>query len=161
MTRILIALVATALAVSAFASPEKQYRPAAYGEIEVIGDDLFPWPKGSEMPFPWKTVGGAYNLKAKTSSLYAGHYFQLSVGYDETRRRYLSVNQYDRSGRLFASGRGYPERNPRFINADMVTHITNRAYESLIRAYEGEVIGNDKPKYPVLAVSFCPACCTL
>ena len=117
---------------------------------------IFPWPKGSEMPFPWKTVGGAYNLKAKTSSLYAGHYFQLSVGYDETRRRYLSVNQYDRSGRLFASGRGYPERNPRFINADMVTHITNRAYESLIRAYEGEVIGNDKPKYPVLAVSFCP-----
>jgi hypothetical protein len=142
---------------SAFERPEAQKGKT---EFETKGDDLFPWPAGSEITFPWDTVTGRYVVRTNTSSIYAGHSLAIWVTYvGPQSRRMINIYHFDRRGVLFAQGKGFADRNRKFVTAHMTTEEDKLEYYTQVRAYERVAVvrGEADSKGGIATVvTFCP-----
>lgn len=127
-------------------------------DSDVKGDDLFPWPWGTECPFPWAEISGSYILKSQTPSAYAGHYLIFEVNHEaRDGLKFLNISQYDKFGRLFASGRGYSQKDQRIVKGILKSKASGREYVAMVRSYVKEKkLSCTQGQNLVTAVTFCP-----
>lgn len=155
MRKFLMVIIFSALSVCAF---------AGNGDATPTGDDLFPWPWGTECPFPWHEIEGRYRVLAQKGQPYAGHLMTFRVINDTgLEAPYLMVTQYDRSSRIFATGRGRAQpEDTRIVRAAMSPTRQHDRYSVVVRVYDGvkaHSIGGSSmcmQRDLVPAVTFCP-----
>jgi hypothetical protein len=122
------------------------------------GDDLFPWPWGSECPFPWQEIQGRYVVRAqKAGGTYNGHFLDITVSdKEDSNLEFLSITEYDRNGVVYASGQGYAQATDRVVKGLLVNEASNREFTVMIRTYVREKSSVCSGANLVTAVTFCP-----
>jgi hypothetical protein len=128
------------------------------GVIKPKGDDLFPWPWGSECVFPWANIEGSYVVKAVSPGLFDGHYIVLEVtGKNESLQNSLIITQFDSWGRLYARGRGFNQKNARLVDGALTPINHGPKYVVIIRSYPEVVSTSCTKRNQITAISFCPS----
>ncbi len=148
MKKFIITLgLAFVFAISAFAG----------GRVNPAGDDLFPWPWGTECPFPWKEIEGGYYVRAMQSGPYSGHlmYFEVKKS-SNSSVKYLNVTQYNRNGFVFARGKASSEKGEKILKGVMRTEDSDRDFVIMVRSYEGSKAAACDENHVVTAITFCP-----
>ena len=125
-------------------------------QTPIIGDDLFPWPWGSECPFPWRDINGTWKVIGPKGAYYNGHILIFDVQTeDEKSVKFLEIDQYSSTGAFYAGGHGYSEKNKRIVKGILKTDVGNKNYVVMVRSYSKDqktCRGSDL----VTAVTFCP-----
>lgn len=126
--------------------------------------DRFPWDWGTECPFPWSEVDGAYQVISMwTVKAHDGKMLRLVSGMKSHTQHYLRVYQYSRRGKLEAQGVAMATKQDRIITASM-RPVESRGLPSriMIRAYledfHSEVKGSSAScdqQRKVMTVTFC------
>ena len=132
--------------------------------IDTTGDDLFPWPWGTECPFPWSKIEGLYQVKAGKNSSYKGHVIELTVSSEEgDGSRELEIVQYDSSGDLHAEGVGYADEDGLIVKGYMDRERDEKGYKVFVRTYISNTtkqvtnrVKNCRDRKTVTAITFCP-----
>jgi hypothetical protein len=148
MKKFIITLgLAMTFAISAFAGER----------IDPKGDDLFPWPWGTECPFPWKEIEGGYYVRAAKTAQYSGHlmYFEVKKS-NNASMRYLNVTQYNRNGFIYARGKASAEKDQRIVKGVMRTEETGREFVVMVRTYENSKTSACRANDMVTAITYCP-----
>lgn len=129
----------------------------AGGDIDPKGDDLFPWPWGTECPFPWKEIEGGYYVRSIPSGPYNGHlmYFEVKKN-SNASIRYLNVTQYNRNGFVFARGKARAEKDQKIVTGVMRTEESGREYIIMVRTYENSKTAACRANDMVTAITYCP-----
>jgi len=113
----------------------KQDQVKGYGINSGLTGDVWPWPWGTECPFPWENIEGAWQVK---DSVYLT-YFVFKVIYEDEKdgSRHYEIFRYNRDRELIAFGRGIAPKGKRIIRAAMHTVGLNTAgsYWAIVRAY--------------------------
>jgi hypothetical protein len=139
------------------------FAPPAMADVGPLGDG-WPWPWGSECPFPWTDVGGKWVVKSiKGEKVYENHILVFSAEEEDPGTKLLYVEQYNKNKTLVAVGQGISEGNGRIISAIMDPERRGkRAYKIMVRSYltqyEATSIlapGGCTKQDTVLAVTFC------
>lgn len=133
----------------------------ARGSSDVLGDDLFPWPWGTECPFPWRDIGGEYVvLGANGAGSYNGHFINFElVSKDVDDIQFLKIQQYTRKGVKFAEGKVYSSKDQRIVRGILRTVKTGKELTIIVRSYVKDAQKSCKStevKNLVTAVTFCP-----
>ncbi len=147
MKKVLMLFAVMLLSLPSFAS----------SQYDTKGDDLFPWPWGSECPFPWKEINGRYRVQAKGSGIYSRHYlvFEVSEGFSEGIK-FIKIWQFDSEGALYAEGRGYSKNDQRVVRGLLAEVETGKEYSVIVRSYERDSKNTCLNGDLVTAVTFCP-----
>lgn len=117
--------------------------------------DMVPWPWGSECPFPWSGVEGAWTVVSLYESQYEGHKLEFAH-YTEGTRKALAVSMYSHQGNLVASGRGYSIDEGKVILATMKNISTERRFRIYVRVYpEGQGLSCTDKSKQVMVAAFC------
>lgn len=97
-------------------------------------DDLVPWPWGSECPFPWEKIQGAWVSRGSSNATRFTFNVKGSWGKDV---RVLEIKRYNESGDLIATGEGTSHRREKIVRAAMVGvgKFEGEAYWAIIRTY--------------------------
>lgn len=114
------------------ASQETQAQPGPKG------DDLFPWPWGTECPFPWQEINGTYVVHSAEPTPYRGHFMVFRVLKNKSANsNHLRVGHYDRRGWMLAEGYGYSENDQRIVRAVLKPVSARAGGESfvMVRSY--------------------------
>jgi hypothetical protein len=121
------------------------------------GDDLFPWPWGSECPFPWQEIKGRYMVKSLGRGVLSGHMLEISVVQkDGSDLEFLEIQEFDRAGNLYAKGEGYAQPNERVVKGILNNERTERSSLVMIRTYVKDQKSECSARNLVTAVTFCP-----
>ena len=102
--------------------------------VTFRGDDVLPWPWGSECPFPWSKIEGEWVAKTDTLS----ERFTFTVQDDRSpTTRVLLVHRFRSDGELIATGRGLAPRDDRVVRAVMVGvgSESGTSYWAIVRTY--------------------------
>jgi hypothetical protein len=132
---------------------------SVYAPRGFAGDDLFPWPWGTECPFPWKDIDGLYIVDTNVDERpYDGHYivFNVETEEDDGRIKYLDIRQYNRRGEQYARGRGYSQKDQRIVKGVLKTDASGREYTVMVRSYVSNKRLSCKKGDLVTAITFCP-----
>lgn len=122
------------------------------------GDDLFPWPWGTECPFPWQDIDGEYMVRSANSGPYTGHMLSIKMlKKDGSNVEFLTISEYNRQGEHIAYGRGYAQQNDRIVKGLITSDDGGRTYTVMIRTYVkgGKAACGSNPNL-VTAITFCP-----
>lgn len=134
---------------------------ANIGGNESMGDDLVPWPWGTECSFPWGDIEGAWHVRGHDKSTYGGHKLVLESA-ENVRAgvKLLYIYHYNEEGKAVGQGTGFGDKDNKLIKAIMTNSTgRGRGYEIIVRAYSKEMgpenlsCVNGKT---ALAVTFCP-----
>lgn len=126
--------------------------------FDILGDDLFPWPWGTECPFPWREIGGGYVIHGVGP--YNGHFidFELaSAAADDMQ--FLKIKQYDKWGTIFAEGKVYSSREQRIVRGILRTVKSQKDMAIIVRSYVKDTQKSCFSKqavHLVKAITFCP-----
>jgi hypothetical protein len=147
MKKFILILLASLIGASVWAGSAKSFD----GD-----DDLFPWPWGSECPFPWQKIQGTYVVKALKTGAHAGHILKVSAQEkkDQSGIQFLSIEEYGREG-FYASGQGYAQENERIVKGILKEENNDKSYTVMVRSYAKEQHGNCNSGL-VTAITFCP-----
>ncbi|OFZ15471.1 MAG: hypothetical protein A2Z20_12325 [Bdellovibrionales bacterium RBG_16_40_8] len=127
------------------------------GEIKSLGDDLFPWPWGTECPFPWKEIEGQYTIQSDSPEIFSGNNLVFDVvkqGRDDLK--FLKITQFDSRGILYASGDGYSQKDQRIVKGILRVENSNYEYYIIVRSYVKDKRNNCDSGQLVTAVTFSP-----
>lgn len=133
---------------------------AAGGPDKALGggDDHFPWPWGSECPFPWTEIDGIYQVKATNNKARSFHNHYLSFHADKAGReglKFLVISHFDRAGNLYASGNGFSQEDKRVVRG-VLKAKGGREFTVVIRSYVKGKGSRCTTNNMVTAVAFCP-----
>lgn len=98
-------------------------------------DDIWPWPWGTECPFPWNDIEGLWRIKDKPD---AG-YFRFALTKTSHSEGFLvKVEHLDANGDVTAVGSGFTSYSQKIVRAAMHSKIPGRttSYWVIVRAYE-------------------------
>lgn len=152
MKHLITILVAMGLigAVSS-ASAEKLRR-----EQPITGEELVPWPWGSECPFPWNTADGNWRVKGVTGSKYDRHNLLFQTAEDlNIGVKILNIYHYDQSGGLIGRGTGYSDAANKIIKASMMKATTGDNYQIYVRSYANGRARTCARAKKAVAATFC------
>ncbi len=165
MKRILIILITAFVGVSVV----NQLKAQAKNKVIAVtahkylagpggdGDDLFPWPWGSECPFPWQEIRGQYVVRSQKPGPYSGHYLTISVSQkDSSDIEFLDIKEFDRNGALYASGQGFAQVNDRIVKGLLTNEDSGRTFTVMVRTYVKDKHSACTGKNLVTAITFCP-----
>ncbi|MCB0351597.1 MAG: hypothetical protein KDD38_10465 [Bdellovibrionales bacterium] len=125
--------------------------------FDTMGDDLFPWPWGTECPFPWSDISGLYKVQSKEGGQFSRHYLVFDVS-DSSREdlKFLTIRQYDRNGVLYAGGRGYSQKDQRVVRGVLSPENGDPDYAVIVRSYVKDTGAVCRGENLVTAATFCP-----
>jgi hypothetical protein len=128
------------------------------GYIGIYGDDVFPWPWGSECPFPWAEIEGTYKIRGMGGrGPYSGHYVSFEAIESKVQNvKLLSIMQYDRRGQLYSKGQVYSSRDQRIVKGILRNIKNNDEYTVIVRSYVKDRTSTCRDSALVTAVTFCP-----
>jgi len=118
-------------------------------------DDLFPWPWGTECPFPWQDIKGTYLVRSAKPAPHSGHFLKVSVDQKNDSIEFLNITEYDENGQLYAKGKGYAQQNERIVKGLLYQAASGTSFTVMVRSYAE----NKSPQCLgdlVTAVTFCP-----
>jgi len=135
----------------------KEARRQIQTNVQPMGDDLFPWPWGTECPFPWEEIKGLYRVKAMASGPYNGHYMEFNVKRDDSHDglAFLEISQFDRNGKIYAHGAGYSQKDERIVRGVLKEDATGREYAVMVRTYRKNENASCSTGGLVTAITFC------
>jgi hypothetical protein len=146
MKKFFVILMMLTLSVSAFA-----------GGNETKGGDLFPWPWGTECPFPWKEIEGTYTVHSVVKGLpFNGHIVTFRTQKSDEDVRYLTVTQSDRRGYIYATGKAYSQKDQRIVKGVLKTEADGSEYVVMVRSYTTKKEASCRNSDTVTAITFCP-----
>ncbi|MCB0420283.1 MAG: hypothetical protein KDD61_04770 [Bdellovibrionales bacterium] len=98
-------------------------------------DDIWPWPWGSECPFPWNDIEGLWRIKNKQN---AGYFrFELTKT-DHSEGFLVRIDHIDMDGNVTASGSGFASYSQKIVRAALHSTVAEgkKSYWVIVRAYE-------------------------
>lgn len=124
---------------------------------DTKGDDLFPWPWGTECPFPWQEISGSYQVQSKDRGIYSWHFLSFEVN-DSKREdlKFLKITQYDHRGIIQAEGRGYSKKDQRVVRGVLTPVDGSSDYAVIVRSYVKDTKKLCRGDNLVTAATFCP-----
>lgn len=148
MKRMLLVFVLSLFASVSFASK---------GDLG-FGDDVFPWPWGTECPFPWAEIEGAYKVRGFAGR---GQYTGYFIHFERTQAanqnfEVLQIKQFGRRGQLIAKGQVYSSRDQRIVKGILRSVTDNHEFVVIVRSYMKDRQATCQPADLVTAITFCP-----
>lgn len=125
--------------------------------VHTYGDDLIPWPWGSECPFPWREIEGTFMVKKGKGGPYSGHVMEFTViESPKDGVNYLEINEYDSKGKPYASGKGFTQKDKRLVRGLLTTADGSRKYTVIVRSYVRSENAKCADSDLALVAAFCP-----
>jgi hypothetical protein len=120
-------------------------------------DDLFPWPWGTECPFPWQEIEGSYLVHGPKGGPYNRHVVSFEViEQQQSGKKHLLVKQFDRRGYMVASGKAYSQKDQRIVRGILKSEETGRNYVVMVRTYAKGDNKSCRSADLATAITFCP-----
>lgn len=153
MKNLITILMAMGLMITVSSASAEKLRPQP-----ITGDELVPWPWGSECPFPWSTADGNWRVKGVQGSKYDKHSLLFETAEDlEIGVKILNIYHYDKSGRLIGRGTGYSDASNKIIKASMIESPTGDNYQIYVRSYANGRTRTCARAKKAVAATFCEA----
>ena len=121
--------------------------------------DNFPWPWGSECPFPWQEIEGAYEVAdGPKDGRYLGHFVVFDeIQEDRQGLKFMRVTQYDSRGFMVGEGTGFSQKDKRVVRGILTPVQEGPRYTVLVRSYaKRQGASCRRPEDLVTAITFCP-----
>lgn len=124
----------------------------------ISSQGSWPWPWGSECPFPWEDISGSWMISE------LGEEIQFEVlSSTHQGERFLKITHLDRNGGTLAVGYGYGPAARKVITASMAYNVNGITYHYwlLIRAYshKDQFASSCQATQRVTAITFRPVAC--
>jgi hypothetical protein len=120
-----------------------------------VRGDVFPWPWGSECPFPWREIEGTWMVKGEDNSFFNGNSLTFDVKKEDDGVKVLEIAQFDREANLRARGNGFSEKDKRVVKGIMTSEQTGKNYTVMVRSYSKKS-KSCRSTDLVSAITFCP-----
>ena len=130
--------------------------------LAIEGGDGAPWPFdwGSECPFPWNQIEGAWKVQGTLKSPHSGDILEFTLDEDVSSGHLLIVEHFDKEGQIVGRGTGYSDKTNRVTKAIMtgLNKKEGQRYRLLVRSYAAlkATTGCFSKAQKVMAVTFCP-----